>query len=167
MSRHPMADEKFGFKVGQFVRMLVESSGGDPDGEERSFPVGSLALISGIEHLPDPQGWAFTLLIEGEIVNVFDEGDGLPDEAFFEAVEIQAIETLPGVNLTKDFVTDVEVYIEAAQRHGEDSEPDHEVGDLQDLLRAAWGLLSEEQKMSLFWKDEVRNVLVQGGYIEE
>jgi hypothetical protein len=32
---------------------------------------------------------------------------------------------------------DVGTYIAAARQHGEDSEPDHEVGDLQDLLREA------------------------------
>ena len=41
---------------------------------------------------------------------------------------------------------DVEFYIEAAQQHGEDSEPDHEVGDLQDFLRAMWAVLSVEQR---------------------
>jgi hypothetical protein len=31
--------------------------------------------------------------------------------------------------------------------HGEDSEGDHEVGALQDLFRAAWDLMTEEQKI--------------------
>jgi hypothetical protein len=33
-----------------------------------------------------------------------------------------------------------------AHQHGEDSEPDHEVGDLQELSRLCWGLLTAEQR---------------------
>lgn len=43
----------------------------------------------------------------------------------------------------------IETYISAAKQHGEDSDPDHEVGDLQDMLRSAWELLSEEQRLQL------------------
>jgi hypothetical protein len=39
----------------------------------------------------------------------------------------------------------LQYYLDAAQQHGEDSEPDHEVGDLQDLLRTMWSLLTPEQ----------------------
>lgn len=43
----------------------------------------------------------------------------------------------------------LETFIEAAHAHGMNSdEPDHEVGDLQELLRAAWELLSEPAKRS-------------------
>lgn len=41
---------------------------------------------------------------------------------------------------------DIEFYIEVAQEHGEDSEPDHEVGDLQLFVREMWSLLTPEQK---------------------
>lgn len=37
----------------------------------------------------------------------------------------------------------------AAQRHGEAGEPDHEVGDLQSVLRAAWDLMTLEQRQRL------------------
>jgi len=43
-------------------------------------------------------------------------------------------------------MADIEMYIAAAAQHGEDSEPDHEVGDLQTYLRAMWDLLSEQQR---------------------
>ena len=36
--------------------------------------------------------------------------------------------------------------LESARRHGEDSEPDHEVGDLQDALRIAWKALTLAQR---------------------
>ena len=40
----------------------------------------------------------------------------------------------------------IERYITAAQQHGLDSDPDHEVGDLQGYLRAAWQLLTMGQR---------------------
>lgn len=49
--------------------------------------------------------------------------------------------------------------LNAAQAHGMESEPDHEVGDLQDALIAAWKLLSSEQRVALvngldLWGDD-------------
>ena len=37
----------------------------------------------------------------------------------------------------------------AADRHGEQSEPEHEVGDLQDAIRLMWGKLTYEQKRAV------------------
>ena len=37
----------------------------------------------------------------------------------------------------------------SAKAHGENSEPDHEVGDLQDALRIAWDLLDEAKRREL------------------
>jgi hypothetical protein len=45
---------------------------------------------------------------------------------------------------------DVEHLLSVAQQHGEDSGTDYEVGDLQEFLRAAWALLSEQQKAAFF-----------------
>lgn len=51
----------------------------------------------------------------------------------------------------------------AADHHGEDSgEPDHTVGDLQDLLRCAWALMSPSQKMALLESSDVED-LTQAG----
>jgi hypothetical protein len=36
--------------------------------------------------------------------------------------------------------------MEAARLHGENSEPDHEVGDLQDLFFACWRVMSPVQR---------------------
>ena len=41
----------------------------------------------------------------------------------------------------------INLVLAAAKDHGMDSEPDHEVGDLQDSLRAMWGILSPLQKL--------------------
>jgi len=39
--------------------------------------------------------------------------------------------------------------IRAAEYHGGLDDPDHEVGDLQDVVVAAWGLLSKKQRTKL------------------
>ena len=72
---NPELQEAFGFKDGDVVQMLVETSGLNADDNEITFPVGALAIIDRIERLGDRQGMAFTLAIEGKIVNVFDEDD--------------------------------------------------------------------------------------------
>lgn len=41
-------------------------------------------------------------------------------------------------------LADIEDVIAAAKRHGENSETDHEVGDLQDALRLAWKFMRHE-----------------------
>jgi hypothetical protein len=41
---------------------------------------------------------------------------------------------------------DIENLITAAELHGQESEPDHEVGDLQDVLRTCWRLMSGDQR---------------------
>ena len=52
--------------------------------------------------------------------------------------------------------------LDAAKTHGLHEDPEHEVGDLQDLLLAAWGLMSPEQRASLLASDEARAVLENG-----
>lgn len=54
---------------------------------------------------------------------------------------------------------DPEVFIKAATRHGEDSETDHEVGDLQDYFRTAFKLLSPEQAAIFLSDPTVLNAL--------
>ncbi|MBG6083059.1 hypothetical protein [Rubrivivax gelatinosus] len=52
----------------------------------------------------------------------------------------------------------IEEFIDAAKQHGVDSEPDHEVGDLQDLLRAMWELLTPEQRLAYVGLHKVQEV---------
>ena len=157
--------EAFGFSHGDVVQMLVETSGLDADDNELTFPVGAVAIIDRIERLVDPQRIAFTLAIEGKIVNVFDEGDGLPSKAFFEQVITAKDDTERSFTLSD--VKDVDTYTHAAFVHGEDSEGDHEVGDLQDLLRAAWGLMTEEQRVDFLFTDEAKAVLSAAGILKD
>jgi hypothetical protein len=54
--------------------------------------------------------------------------------------------------------TDVESLIEAARNSGT-IDPEQEITALQDLLRAAWGLMSEAQQTALLESDEAQGVL--------
>jgi hypothetical protein len=53
---------------------------------------------------------------------------------------------------------DVESLIEAARNFGTD-DPEQEIEALQDLLRAAWNLMTERQQVSLMQSDEALTVL--------
>lgn len=57
----------------------------------------------------------------------------------------------------------LEKLFKAADNHAEDTgEPDHTVGDLQDLLKAAWDLLAPSQKHDLLNSEAVENVIDTG-----
>lgn len=56
------------FRYGQQVRIHETTLGDDCEGVERSYPAGALGVVAGV----DADG--VTIVIEGEIVNVF-EGD--------------------------------------------------------------------------------------------
>lgn len=135
-----------GFTVGQPVRVLVPTLGDDGNGTEQSFDAGALAVISSIADLGAPQHATFTVAIEGAIVNVFDQTDG-PITSFLEPIA-----------LTGHQIQDPETYISAAETHGSLDDPDHEIGDLQQLLRAAFGMLSTDQKQAFFLRTDVREV---------
>lgn len=49
--------------------------------------------------------------------------------------------------------------IEAAEQHGIDSEPDHEVGDLQTFFVACWCVMTPQQRLRALDGPEVRDVL--------
>lgn len=58
----------------------------------------------------------------------------------------------------------LEKLLKAADNHGEDAgEPDHTVGDLQDLLRCAWDIMSVSQKIQFLKSDEVDSLVELGG----
>jgi hypothetical protein len=54
--------------------------------------------------------------------------------------------------------TDIEALIDAARQTGT-VDPEHEIEALQDLLRVAWGLMSESQQNALLQSDEAQTVL--------
>jgi hypothetical protein len=49
----------------------------------------------------------------------------------------------------------IERLLQAAYDHGTNDEADVEVGDLQEILRAAWALLSREQRAPFFERPEI------------
>jgi hypothetical protein len=54
--------------------------------------------------------------------------------------------------------TDIENLLDAARELGTE-DPDEEIGALQDLLRAAWNLMTEVQQTALMQSDEAQAVL--------
>lgn len=58
---------------------------------------------------------------------------------------------------------DVETYLIAAFEHAENSEGDHEIGDLQTYLRTAFKLMSPEQKRRFAQDGDVRECLAASG----
>lgn len=53
----------------------------------------------------------------------------------------------------------LDAIIQAATAHGEESEPDMEVGDLQQALRVAWELLPGEARLQMVESYEVKEIL--------
>lgn len=52
----------------------------------------------------------------------------------------------------------IERIIDGAFSHGELSEPDHEIGDLQTALRACWERMTHEQRKAVLsdpWVEEI------------
>jgi hypothetical protein len=60
----------------------------------------------------------------------------------------------------------IETFIGAARQHGEDDEPDHEVGDLQQMLRAAWNIMTPGQRQE-FASSPVVLAVLEAGYPSE
>jgi hypothetical protein len=52
----------------------------------------------------------------------------------------------------------LEKLLAGAAAHAEASDPDHEVGDLQDILRSCWKRLTAEQQREVY--DENEDVIV-------
>lgn len=59
-------------------------------------------------------------------------------------------------------LTDIETFIEAAEKHGEDEHPDHEIGDLQAMLNEVWELLPAMQRATVLESDPFKAVLEAG-----
>jgi hypothetical protein len=58
---------------------------------------------------------------------------------------------------------ELEFLLGLAEEHGRDSEPDHEVGDLQDLCRAMWRELQDWQRQRVLASPEVGNLRESAG----
>jgi hypothetical protein len=50
--------------------------------------------------------------------------------------------------------------LQAAEDHGDDTgEPEHQVGDLEDALREAWKLMSQDQRSAFMGSDCIKGLL--------
>lgn len=61
--------------------------------------------------------------------------------------------------MSKNTLTGLDLILNAAQAHGENSEPEHEVGDLQVVLRAAWRVMTPGQRVALLRDADVAEQL--------
>lgn len=55
--------------------------------------------------------------------------------------------------------TGLELCLHAAYEHGNNSESDHEVGDLQDMLTKAWGLMTPGQRLAMMADSQIREMI--------
>jgi hypothetical protein len=51
----------------------------------------------------------------------------------------------------------------AAASHGEQSEPEHEVGDLQEILIAIWSVLDKKTKSKVMSHSQIEAILEEWG----
>lgn len=65
--------------------------------------------------------------------------------------------TAPDLQLFDDTNT-VEDLLSLATRHGDESGNDYEIGDLQELLRAAWEVMTPAQRSQMLRSPQVSNV---------
>ncbi|MFU2489120.1 hypothetical protein [Thauera sp. WH-1] len=101
---------------------------------------------------------------------MYTTGGGEQDEAPYDGDAVIAAlrkPTDPNQEGTKAASADVLLepgfYVGAAQSHGESSDPDHEVGDLQDFLRAAFKIMTPEQRKA-FALDETVQQTLEGAF---
>lgn len=104
-----------------------------------------------------------SLDVEAVLDHASSQGAGTPENAILQAalrsafaqIEPAAAEALLAsdtvvMTLEDSFceksASDVEDLISAARSHGEESDPDHEAGDLQAYLRAAFQVLDDSQR---------------------
>lgn len=144
-----------GLQIGQPVRLLVPTRGVDDNDVDTVLEPGAIGIISDIADYGAPQHVGVTVVIESQIVNTFDATNG-PIDSNMEAIALNA-----------DSLLDAETYTNAAETHGSIDDPDHEIGDLQQLFRTAFDMLAPNQKRAFFFHPEVRSVLSSAGIIEE
>jgi len=106
----------------------------------------------------------------GPFARMYTTGGGEEDAAPYDGdAVIEALRTQadPEQGSTEadsaNVLLDPTFYLGAAQAHGEDSDPDHEVGDLQDFLRAAFKIMTPEQRKA-FTLDETVQQTLEGAF---
>jgi hypothetical protein len=67
------------------------------------------------------------------------------------------------VHSKRDDADELERILDAARRHGQESEPDHEVGDLLEVLRALWPRVPARTRRGFMRCDLVLDLLRNWG----
>lgn len=86
------------------------------------------------------------------------EGGGLPPQTDFAYCFVLIADHTSVLEGHPDLF--IERVLHAAERHGELSEPDHEVGDLQGVIYALWKLLTPEQRAAYASDEEANNLII-------
>lgn len=106
----------------------------------------------------------------GPFARMYTTGGGEQDEAPYDGDAVIAAlrkaadpEQESTEAASADVLLEAAFYVGAAQSHGESSDPDHEVGDLQDFLRAAFKIMTPEQRKA-FALDETVQQTLEGAF---
>jgi hypothetical protein len=135
---------------------------------DRSYKSGDLTIE--IHRIPTQHGYRLSVsawcgeFFKKKDVSRHEFGDGVKVLHDFEAAAALEYQEHLVQMRERGVDHDVERYIDAALQHGEDSEPDHEVGDLQDYLRVMWDLLTPEQQSQFARDERVVELLESGGF---
>lgn len=122
----------------------------------------SAAVLSKGEHLVVAPDMDIRPAAAQELIDMVQDMSARPTHSW-ETAEIRAVHGLASLMVSAAKLAsqnsaqleaasglDVETLISAATRHGQESEQEHEVGDLQEFIRSTWGVLSESQKKAVF-----------------
>ena len=89
-----------------------------------------------------------------------EEGEGLLEAHGVYQGQISPEDLPPALaHLAQSKMMDIKYFLRAAEKHGEDSDPDHEVGDLQEYIKVLWSLLKPKQKKAFILNDSVQATL--------
>jgi hypothetical protein len=69
-----------------------------------------------------------------------------------ESIDLTLVEIAPDAPDSVVTLRLLEAIEAFAQQHGRDSEPEHEVGDLQELASIVWAMLTPEQRVEAYEK---------------
>jgi hypothetical protein len=160
-----MDDRKFYLALPSRAFVLVRAAHGKRD-ESHHFGVFNLAPVEddrGPVTLAAPRFEEPAAREHLEVARAYPKGSPWRQLVAFEAIvagpeEYHRHRLGKRVRLTKGEPRDpagIDDFMKAAQRHGENNEPDDEVGDLQAMLFAAFRLLSPGQRLQFFQAEEL------------
>lgn len=121
--------------------------------EARERPGATQPGVGGVNDVPDVDG-ADDAGVRSNLTQLADLLTELPAQVRFTKARSSQNVTAPARAQSSAGRTrialhvDAEWFVDAATRHGEDSGPEHEAGDMQSFFRAAWDLMTAEQRQA-------------------